>query len=182
MATPGRPAHAIRFGDFEADFRAGQLRKHGLRIKLQEQPLQILAMMLERPGEVVTREELRKRLWPEDTFVDFDHGLNNAINRLREALNDSADTPRFIETLPRRGYRFIGEVSSVDLLPIEEASQVTSNDGSTTPRVVAPERPASVTAPLPLPRRQLKRLWLGAAGMGVAAAVILGLHFQRVRS
>jgi len=172
----------VRFGPFEVDFRAGELLKNGRRIRLQDQPLHVLAMLLEKPGEVVTRDEVHKRLWPEDTFVDFDHGLNNAINRLREALNDSADTPRFIETLPRRGYRFIGEVSSVDLLPIEEASQVTSNDGSTTPRVVAPERPASVTAPLPLPRRQLKRLWLGAAGMGVAAAVILGLHFQRVRS
>src|SRR5215472_8832975 len=142
MAAPVRPTQTIRFGDFEADLQAGQLRKHGFRIKLQEQPFQILAMMLERSGGVVTREELRQRLWPADTFVDFDHGLNNAINRLREALNDSADAPRFIETLPRRGYRFIAEVSSVAPLPIEEAPEVTSLEGNTTPRVVAPERPA----------------------------------------
>src|SRR5215469_6717235 len=111
MAAPVRPPQAIRFGDFEVDLQSGQLRKHGLRIKLQDQPFQILAMMLERPGEVVTREELRERLWPSDTFVDFDHGLNNAVNRLREALNDSVEEPRFIETLPRRGYLFIAKVN-----------------------------------------------------------------------
>ena len=85
------------------DLRAGELRKHGVRIRLQTQPFQILGMLLERPGEVVTREELRQALWPLDTFVDFDHGLNNAINRLRETLSDSAESPRFVETLPRRG-------------------------------------------------------------------------------
>ncbi len=98
---------AIRFGSFELDLRAGELRKQGLKIKLQEQPLQILAMLLEHPGQVVTREELRNKLWPADTFVDFDHSLNKAINKLREALGDSADSPRFIETLAKRGYRFM---------------------------------------------------------------------------
>jgi DNA-binding winged helix-turn-helix (wHTH) protein len=102
-----RPA---RFGAFEVDLRAGELRKQGLRIKLQEQPLQVLAMLLQHPGEVVTREELQKKLWPADTFVDFDHGLNKAITKIREALGDSADCPRFIETIPRRGYRFIAPV------------------------------------------------------------------------
>jgi TolB-like protein/Tfp pilus assembly protein PilF len=97
----------VRFGVFELDLRAGELRKQGVKIKLQEQPLQILAMLLEQPGQVVTREELRSRLWPSDTFVDFDHSLNKAINKLREALGDSAESPRFIETLPRRGYRFL---------------------------------------------------------------------------
>jgi TolB-like protein/DNA-binding winged helix-turn-helix (wHTH) protein len=92
------------------DLRAGELRKHGVRIRLQAQPFQILGMLLERPGEVVTREELRQALWAGDTFVDFDHGLNNAINRLRETLGDSAESPRFVETLPRRGYRFIAPV------------------------------------------------------------------------
>jgi len=106
------PPGLVRFGTFEADRRSGELRKQGRRIKLQEQPFQILLMLLERPGDVVTREELRLRLWPGDTFVDFDHGLNNAINRLREALSDSADAPRFIETLPRRGYRFIADVDA----------------------------------------------------------------------
>src|SRR5712692_10081185 len=107
----------IRFGVFEADLQAGELRKQGLKIKLQDQPFQILAMLLERPGELVTREEIRQRLWPADTFVDFDHGLNNAVNRLREALTDSAETPRFIETLPRRGYRFIAPVKIRSELP-----------------------------------------------------------------
>src|SRR5437899_1677534 len=106
------PLPIIRFGTFEADRRSGELRKQGRRVKLQDQPFRILLMLLERPGDVVTREQLRLRLWPEDTFVDFDHGLNNAINRLREALSDSADAPRFIETLPRRGYRFIADVNA----------------------------------------------------------------------
>jgi DNA-binding winged helix-turn-helix (wHTH) protein/TolB-like protein len=101
----------VRFGIFEADFRARELRKAGVRIKLHDQPFQVLAMLLDRPGELVNRDEIRKRLWPGDTFVDFDHGLNNAVARLREALGDSADTPRFIETLPRRGYRFITPVN-----------------------------------------------------------------------
>jgi TolB-like protein/DNA-binding winged helix-turn-helix (wHTH) protein/Tfp pilus assembly protein PilF len=100
----------VRFGAFEADLRGGQLRKNGLKVKLQDQPFQILVMLLEHAGEVVTREELHQRLWPADTFTDFDHGLNNAINRLREALRDSADKPRYVETLPRRGYRFIAAV------------------------------------------------------------------------
>src|SRR6516162_7404063 len=182
MAAPVRPTQAIRFGDFEADLQAGQLRKHGVRIKLQEQPFQILAMMLERPRGVVTREELRQKLWPGDTFVDFDHGLNNAINRLREALNDSADTPRFIETLPRRGYRFVAEVKSEPPAPIEESSQFTFTELSNAPSVGALESPLVVTPPLRPPRRRLRRLWIAAASMGVAAAVILGLNFQRARS
>jgi TolB-like protein/Flp pilus assembly protein TadD len=100
----------VRFDAFEVDLRVGELRKQGVKIKLQEQPLQILAMLLERPGEVVTREELRNRLWPADTFVDFDHSLNKAINKLREALGDSAENPHFVETLPRRGYRFLASI------------------------------------------------------------------------
>src|SRR5512133_3815021 len=100
----------LRFGSFEANVRAGELRKRGLKVRLQDQPFQILVMLLERPGELVTRQEIHQKLWPADTFVGFDHGLNNAINRLREALGDSAETPRFIETLPRKGYRFIAQV------------------------------------------------------------------------
>ena len=104
------PGPLIRFGAFEADLRAGELRKHGLKLKLQEQPFRILAMLLQRPGQVVTRDDLRKKLWDGDTFVDFDSGLNKAMNRLREALADTAENPRFIETLPKRGYRFIARV------------------------------------------------------------------------
>ena len=103
------PAQATRicFGSFEADLRSGELRKHGVRLKLQDQPFQVLALLLEHAGDVVTREELRQRLWPADTFVDFDTGLNSAVKKLRDVLADSADEPRYIETIPRRGYRFI---------------------------------------------------------------------------
>jgi TolB-like protein/DNA-binding winged helix-turn-helix (wHTH) protein len=104
----------IRFGIFEVDLQAGELRRQGIKVKLQQQPFEVLAMLLERPGEVVTREEIQKRLWPADTFVDFDRGLNRATNRLRESLGDEADSPRFIETLPRRGYRFIAPVAKWD--------------------------------------------------------------------
>src|SRR5581483_4606916 len=103
------PSH-IRFGDFEADLRSAELRRNGSRLRLPDQSFQVLAMLLQRPGELVTREEIQKQLWPQDTFVDFDHGLNNAVNRLREALKDSAEAPKFIETVPRRGYRFIGQL------------------------------------------------------------------------
>src|ERR1700693_368940 len=109
-----RPPENLRFGTFEVDLRSGELRKQGVRIKLQEQPFHVLTILLQRPGEVVTREELRVQLWQSDTFVDFDNGLNTSINKLREALGDSADSPRYIETLPRRGYRFIAPVSSKD--------------------------------------------------------------------
>ena len=102
---------AVKFGIYEVDYRAGELRRNGSKVKLQEQPFQVLAILLERPGEIVTRDELQKRLWPADTFVDFDHSLNAAVKRLRDALGDSADNPRFVETLARRGYRFLAPVS-----------------------------------------------------------------------
>src|SRR6266581_7159227 len=114
MALEVRSRSILRFGVFEVDVRAGEVRKQGIRIKLQEQPFHLLTVLLQRPGEVVTREELRNQNWPADTFVDFDNSLNTAINKLREALGDSADNPRFIETLPRRGYRFIAPVTGVD--------------------------------------------------------------------
>ena len=101
----------VRFGTFQLDLRTGELRKAGVRINLPEQPFQVLKALLDRPGDLVTREELRQRLWPAETFVDFEHGLNAAVRRLRDALGDSADVPRFVETLPRRGYRFIAPVT-----------------------------------------------------------------------
>src|SRR5215469_12099775 len=110
MEYPVVSLRVVRFGAFEVDLQAGQLRKNGRKVKLQDQPFQILVCLLEHAGEVVTREELQQKLWPADTFTDFDHGLNNAINRLREALCDSADWPCYVETLPRRGYRFIAPV------------------------------------------------------------------------
>jgi TolB-like protein/DNA-binding winged helix-turn-helix (wHTH) protein/Tfp pilus assembly protein PilF len=107
----------LHFGVFELDLRAGELRKRGLRIPLQEQPFRVLAMLVEHSGEVITREELQKKLWPADTFVDFDHGLNKAINKIRTALGDSAESPRFLETVARRGYRFLAEVKAADASP-----------------------------------------------------------------
>jgi DNA-binding winged helix-turn-helix (wHTH) protein len=106
------PTPLFRFGLFEVDLHSGELRKQGRTIRIQDLPFRVLAALLQRPLELVTREELRSQLWPSDTFVDFDNSLNAAINKLRDALGDSADSPRFIETLPRRGYRFIAEVTA----------------------------------------------------------------------
>jgi DNA-binding winged helix-turn-helix (wHTH) protein len=112
----------IQFGVFEVDLRTGELRRNGSRVKLQEQPLQTLTLLLEQPGEVVSREELRTRLWPADTFVDFDHSLNAAVRRLRDALGDSAENPRFVETVARRGYRFLAPVNGTPPIIEDEGS------------------------------------------------------------
>ena len=103
-----------RFGPFELDVRAGELRKHGIRLHLRDQAFQLLLLLLERPGEIVVRTEIRDRLWPNQTVVEFDHGINTAIRRLREVLGESAETPRYIETVARRSYRFVGEVEVVE--------------------------------------------------------------------
>src|SRR5215469_11415693 len=125
MAPGNGPSpRIVRFATFEVDLEARELRKNGRKLKLQGQPFEVLAMLLERPGELVGRERLRERLWSTDTFVDFDHGVNTAINRLREALGDSADNPRFIETLPRRGYRFLASVESS--APVAQALPIAS--------------------------------------------------------
>lgn len=113
MAASGA-SHLVRFASFELDLRTRELRKQGVRVAVQDQPLRLLAVLLDRPGELLTREELHRRLWPSDTFVDFEHGLNAAIKRLRTALGDSADSPQFVETLPRRGYRFVALVERAD--------------------------------------------------------------------
>jgi DNA-binding winged helix-turn-helix (wHTH) protein len=107
MSLQSKLPQILRFGVFELDVRAGELHKNGVKLKLQEQPFQVLCLLLEDRGELVSREEIRNRLWPADTFVDFDHSLNAAIKRLRDTLGDSADSPVFIETIARRGYRFI---------------------------------------------------------------------------
>src|SRR5437867_3829083 len=106
------PPLILAFGPYELDCGSGELRKHGMRIRLADQPLKVLRLLLERQREVVSREEIRQGLWPADTFVDFDAGLSSAVRKLRDALGDSADQPRFIETVPRRGYRFIATVTS----------------------------------------------------------------------
>src|SRR6516225_8230909 len=123
MPETQSPLRLVRFGAFEADLRTGELRKNGIKLKFGGQPFQVLALLLEHPGDIVTREALQNRLWP-DTFVDVDHNLNTAINKIREVLGDSAENPRFVETLPRRGYRFIAPVESplsrADQAPIEK--------------------------------------------------------------
>src|ERR1700745_770448 len=126
MSLEQQPPAILRFGVFEVDVRAGEVRKQGVRIKLQEQPFHVLTVLLHRPGEVVTREELRNQNWPADTFVDFDNSLNTAINKLRDALGDSADNPKFVETLPRRGYRFIAPVTGVDGIARGTAANVSA--------------------------------------------------------
>ena len=114
-----RPARRYRFGVFDLDSATGELRRRGVRVKLHSQPFQVLLLLLERPGEMLTREEICRELWPEGTFVDYEHGVNSAVNRLREALGDKASNPRFVETLARRGYRF---VAPVERIALEEAS------------------------------------------------------------
>lgn len=136
MGENSRPRVTLRFGAFSVDLGAGQLRKQRHRIKLQQQPFQVLAMFLERPGEAITREEFQKRLWAADTFVDFDHGLNIAINKPQEALGDSTEEPRFIETLPRLGYRFIAPVERAD--SESEAAATTSAKPAARPRYFLP--------------------------------------------
>jgi TolB-like protein/DNA-binding winged helix-turn-helix (wHTH) protein/Flp pilus assembly protein TadD len=153
------PGSKYRFGVFEADIRSGELRKHGVRIKLQDQPFGVLVMLLERAGEVVTREELRKKLWPEDVFVDFDQGLNKAVNKLREALGDTADNPRFVETIPRRGYRFIA--------PVHRPSPDETTISAIRPLADAP----SVAAAPPAWRRPVAILAV-VAGLAVGAALL----------
>ncbi len=163
----------VRFGPFEADLRAGELRKHGVKLKLVGQPFEVLAMLLERPGQLVTREELRARLWPTDTFVDFDHGLNAAVNKLRDALSDSAEKPTHVETLPRRGYRFISAVDLPDSLGLKPA----------VPEVSASHESAVVIAASPsqIPLRHRHRPVFVTALVLVVSAVVFGFDLGGVR-
>src|SRR4029077_21273084 len=145
MAESAAKSNIIQFGLFELDLQARELRKSGIRIKLQEQPFQILSMLLERPGEIVSREELQKRLWPEDTFVDFDLSLNSAVKKLRQALNDDSENPRFIETLYRRGYPFIGPIKGTVRLeavqsPIAAPAQPTPFQPKSTEKISGSSR------------------------------------------
>jgi cholera toxin transcriptional activator len=135
------------FGPYRADLRTGELRKHGIRLRLQEQPFQVLAMLLSNPGDLVTREQLQKRLWAGDTFVDFDHGLNTAINKLREVLSDSSASPKYIETLPRRGYRFVAAVEFTN--GAAKSAEPVSTSAQPSPAAPAQE---VVAAPRPLAR------------------------------
>jgi TolB-like protein/DNA-binding winged helix-turn-helix (wHTH) protein/Tfp pilus assembly protein PilF len=161
-----------RFGDFEFDSRARQLRKHGHTIRLHGQPLEILGLLLERPAQVVLREEFRAKLWPEDTFVDFEHSLNAAVNKLREALDDDANNPRFIETVPRRGYRFIGAVELPDSQGL---------------KLAVPEMPASLESPVVVAESQIpsrnrhRGVFVTAFVLVVVVAVVFGFDLGGVR-
>jgi cholera toxin transcriptional activator len=159
----GSESSVIRFAEYEADLRSGELRRQGHRLKLQEMPFQVLAALLSRPGELVTREELRQSLWPADTFVDFEHGLNTAINKVRDVLRDSANNPRFIETLPRRGYRFIGPVESKNSAPSSELE------------MRAPSLQADKSE-LPTAPRSASRTLLLLIQLGYLASYIAALH------
>jgi len=157
----------LRFGDYEADLRSAELRRQGHRLKLQEKPFQVLAALLQHPGELVTREQLRQSLWPADTFVDFEHGLNTAVNKVREALRDSANNPRFIETLPRRGYRFIGAVSSNSSATNLAAEQERESAAS----------PSASAEELPKAPRSAARLLLLLIESGYLISYIAALHY-----
>ena len=177
------PVHArrVHFGAFEANLRSGELRKHGLKIKLQDQPFQVLALLLERPGEVVTREELRNKLWPADTFVDFDVGLNTAIKRLREALSDTAESPRYVETLPRRGYRFIASVEDATPLPLPTSS---SPDGVPEPVQAATlplANPMSDTPAAPTAQPHLRWRWVAVLALAAILATVVRLNVGGLR-
>lgn len=164
MLPAERQGRLARFGAFELDRHTGELRKHGIRIRLQTKPFQILLALLETPGEFVTREDLQRRLWPSDTFVDFESGLNTAANRLRLSLGDSADSPRYIETLPRSGYRFIA--------PVEEIEPNTAPETPPGPEQAAP----------PTPTRDLKPWLVGLAAACAVLLIALGVEFGRNRS
>jgi DNA-binding winged helix-turn-helix (wHTH) protein len=145
----------VRFSVFEVDLDAGELRKNGARIRLQEQPFQVLTALLQNAGQVVTRDHLREEIWPADTFVDFDHSLNTAVNKIREALGDSASSPRFVETLARRGYRFIAPVDGGAAESAAAQNQITQNQG-TRAGVPAPQE-LHPELHVPFPRRGLVR-------------------------
>jgi Tol biopolymer transport system component len=176
MPEHGPPTtEPLRFGVFEIDPSTGELRKHGLRIKLQDQPFAVLLILLEKPGQLVTKEELQQRLWPADTFVEFDKGIYNAIKRLRETLGDEAETPRYIETIPKRGYRFLAAVqkigSSADSVAFERAS----------PKVVLTnpnlgQRTISSTGDGVTEYRQAKRRWVS---VGATIALLCGVGIWR---
>ena len=147
----------LRFGLFELDLTAGELRKNGSKLRLQEQPLQVLTLLLQRAGDVVTREDLRQKLWPSDTFVDFDHSLNTAVNKLRDTLGDSASSPRYIETLARRGYRFIAPVKLEESPVAQPSTALKQAELVSSSSVVPPVPNLHPELEVPLPDRRLTR-------------------------
>jgi TolB-like protein/DNA-binding winged helix-turn-helix (wHTH) protein/Flp pilus assembly protein TadD len=175
MSLEKQSSAILRFGAFDVDLRSGEVHKHGIRLKLQDQPFQVLALLLEHSGDVVTREELRQKLWPADTFVDFDTGLNSAIKKLRDVLGDSADNPRFIETLPRRGYRFIAPLADVQVATISLSAAASK----ISPVQDIPHPGTSATAVLPIGKRLASirlRMLLGVVALLAFFAVVLAVY------
>ena len=172
MVTPAQPSPLYRFGVYEVDLRRGELRKHGTRVKVQGKPFQVLTVLLERPGEVVAREELRERLWPADTYVQFDDGLNAAVEKLRAALNDSAGRPHYIETIPRRGYRFVAPLTNVAAIG---------------PATAVPTAPPAAVLQEVFTRPPLYRRWQRLAAYALpaaalAASLLFGVHHRTVET
>jgi Tol biopolymer transport system component/DNA-binding winged helix-turn-helix (wHTH) protein len=165
------PAHRVRFGPFELDLRTNELRKGGRRVRVHDQPLQILRALLDRAGDVVTRDELRARLWPADTFVDFDHGVNSAVRRLRDALGDTADRPKYIETLPRRGYRFIGTIDVDDIAATAPALVDSPAGAPPAAPALSTETPPAATRVVASAARPWSRRWLVVAAALLAIAL-----------
>src|SRR5438552_2353970 len=161
MPAPTSTSEVLQFGVFELDLRQAELRKQGVKIKLQEQPLRVLQLLLEHRGKIVTREQLRTHIWPANTFVEFDHGLYSAMARLREALGDSAETPRYIETVARRGYRFVAPVSA--------------SGNTTATQVRPPARQASLSW------RAAWSVLAGLLGGALLLGIVLGLNIANSR-
>jgi DNA-binding winged helix-turn-helix (wHTH) protein/TolB-like protein/Tfp pilus assembly protein PilF len=168
MSGPQTEAHVRRFGPFEANLRTRELRKNGYKLKVHGTPVEVLAALLERPGDLVTREELFKRLWPDGTFVDFDNNLNSAVKRLREALGDSADHPRYIETLPKLGYRFVAEVG-------ERTAAAATHMQDRTNRAVEDSQARQTEVASPRVKPRFQSAWIWAASLIVLAVVIVSL-------
>src|SRR5580704_1071156 len=167
----------VRFANFEVDLRAGELRREGGRVRLQEQPFLLLAVLLEYAGEVVTREELRKRLWSADTFVDFDHRLAVAVSKLRDALRDSAENPKFVETIGRRGYRFLGQLEFTDSLSADSGARMSDTPLSSYQPTERAELPKLA------PRSRVNRLiFLSTVGFAILLAVIVVTKLVHIRS
>ena len=186
MAEPHNSAEILSFGIYEANLRTGELRRSGLKVKLQEKPFQVLSILLEKRGDLVSRDELRERLWPSDTFVDFDHGLNTAVNKLREVLGESASNPRFIETLPRRGYRFIGEIRKSKqeptepeqkiIEPVQNINGIPAVTANSSGEIAESKSQSTTTAALPSAPRALIRTILGAMQIGYLTMYVFALH------
>ncbi len=178
---PSTPPSLVRFANFEVDLRAGELRREGSKVRLQEQPFLLLTVLLESAGEVVTREELRKRLWSADTFVDFDHRLAVAVSKLRDALLDSAETPRFVETVGRRGYRFLGQLEFTNALPADSNGR-TSVTPLTSPQPVGSTELQRLPHPHPKPSRVKRLVFLCSVGLVIPLALIAVTKFVHLRS